>query len=137
MCLAVMLPGARMDSPSPREEERTLHDADVPEIVEQMFEVRNKSERLGRALELPKDIVESITRGRDTDTGNQLFQIIDEFVRQVAPRPTWSVIVEALRKPTVWNHRLAREIEKKYCPGKNCPSLPSILLHAICLDQEQ
>ena len=46
----------------------------------------------------------------------RLFQVIDEFVKQLDPQPTWRVIVQALRNPLIREYRLAQKIAKKYCP---------------------
>ena len=42
------------------------------------------------------------------DPRDQLFHIIDEFVRQVEPKPTWRTILEALRSPLIGEASLAQ-----------------------------
>ena len=95
--------------------DRTLNQEDVPKVVCEILEVRTKSKTFGRVLGLPKVTVDSIHQ-QNSDPQELLFGIIDEFVKQVAPSPTWRVIVEALRNPLIGHPSLAQKIEHKYCP---------------------
>ena len=108
--------------------DRILSQDDVPDVVREIFDVRTKSDKFGRVLKLPKATVDCIYQ-QNSDPQDRLFAVLDEFVKQVEPPPTWRVIVEALRHPMIGQHRLAQEIETKYCPrpptGTHtlCPSL--------------
>ena len=93
----------------------TLNQEDVPKVVCEILEVQTKSKTFGRVLGLPRVTVDSIHQ-QNIDPQECLFGVIDEFVKQVEPLPTWKVIVEALRNPLICQHRLAQEIESKYCP---------------------
>ena len=42
---------------------------------------------------------------------DQLRDILIEFLKQVEPRPTWKVIIEALRSPSVNLPALAKDLE--------------------------
>ena len=88
---------------------------DVPGVVCEILDVQMKSELFGRVLKLPATTVESIHQ-QYSSPQDRLFHIIDEFVKQVEPPPTWRVILEALRNPIISQHRLAQEIESKYSP---------------------
>ena len=77
--------------------------------------MRTKSDLLGRILKLPAATVDSIHL-QYSDPQKCLFCVIDEFVKQVEPPPTWRVIVEALRNPLIGHSHLAQEIERKHCP---------------------
>ena len=96
--------------------DRTLNQSDVAEVVREILDVQTKSETLGRVLKLSKAKVESIHH-QSRDNQIYLFGVIDEFVTQLEPRPTWRVIVNALRDPLIGQTRLAGEIEKKHCPS--------------------
>ena len=93
----------------------TLNQEDVPKVVCEVLEVQTKSKTFGRVLGLPKVTVDSIHQ-QNSDPQECLFGVLDEFVKQVEPPPTWRVILEALRNPLIGQHRLARDIESKYCP---------------------
>ena len=88
---------------------------DVPEIVGKILDAQTKSELLGRVLKLPASTVSGIHR-QYRDPEECLFHVIDEFVRQVEPRPTWRVLLTALRHPTIRLTRLADEIESQHRP---------------------
>ena len=95
--------------------DRTLNQEDVPEVVCEILEVQTKSKMFGRVLGLSKVTVDSIHQ-QNSDPQECLFGVLDEFVKQVEPLPTWRVILEALRNPLIGHSRLAQEIERKHCP---------------------
>ena len=92
---------------------------DVPEIVANILDAQTKSELLGRVLKLSPSRVSGIHK-QYKDPEECLFRVIDEFVKQVDPRPTWRAILTALRHPTIRLTGLADEIESKHCPPKIC-----------------
>ena len=92
--------------------DKTLDQRDVADVVREIIDVQTKSEILGRVLKLSKTKVGSIHHQR-SDTQKCLIDVIDEFVTQLEPRPTWRVIVNALKNPLIGQTRLAEEIEKK------------------------
>ena len=95
--------------------DRILNQEDVPKVVCEILGVQTKSKTFGRVLRLPKVTVNSIHL-HQSDPQECLFDVLDEFVKQVEPPPTWRVILEALRHPLIGQHHLAQEIESKYCP---------------------
>ena len=110
--------------------DRTLNEADVPNVVCEILQVQTKFKTFGRVLGLRRVTVDSIHQ-QHSDPEECLFGALDEFVKQVEPPPTWRVILEALRNPLIGLPHLAEEIENKYCPhpptndGTHtlCPSL--------------
>ncbi|CAI8025301.1 hypothetical protein GBAR_LOCUS14628, partial [Geodia barretti] len=89
---------------------------DATKIVEELLPAKNKSHLLGLKLNLPQYEVEAI-HSRYIDPLDRLLQVITEFLRQtVTPRPTWRVIVEALRSPLVNLPDLARRVEAAHFP---------------------
>ena len=85
----------------------------MTEICSDIIAAQTKSEQLGRVLKVPIHTVESIIQ-QYSKSEDRLFHVIDEFVKQIDPTPTWRVILEALRNPLVNLTRLAEDIEKKY-----------------------
>ena len=75
--------------------------------------MQTKSKLFGRVLQLPPHTVDRI-HVQYSDPEECLFQVMDEFVKQVEPRPTWRAIVNALKDPLT---SLAEEIENKNCPA--------------------
>ena len=93
---------------------KALSGKDIVVIVREILDVQNESRTLGYILKVPRATVESIhqqyTRPKDC-----LFYVIDAFLKQVEPMPTWEVIANALRDPLIGLPNLAKEIESKYC----------------------
>jgi hypothetical protein len=76
-----------------------LKSDDVSDILDELMEAQNHSYVLGLKL-LPTYKVEAIHR-QYQDPKERLLHILLAFTRQIQPRPTWRVIVEALRSPSV------------------------------------
>ena len=93
----------------------TLKKADAPQILEELLPAQNRAKLLGVKLGLPDHEVEAIIL-RYPDARDRLYHIIIEFLRQVEPRPTWRVMVEALRSPGVGLPDLAKKLEEAHFP---------------------
>ena len=113
--------------------DRLLSPDDVPDVMCEIFDVRTKSDKFGRVLKLPKATVDSIYQ-QYSDPQDRLFAVLDEFVKQIEPPPTWRVIVEALRHPLIGQHRLAQEIESKYCPRPPTDDGTHNLCPSLCMN---
>ena len=61
------------------------------------------------------------------DPRDRLLHIILAFLRQAEPRPTWRVIVDALRNPLVNRTVLAERVEAAHFPDPTAtrPPLPA------------
>ena len=95
--------------------EKTLTPDDVGEILDEIIEAQNQSYVIGLKLKLPEHEVERI-HSMYKDPRQQLLQVLIEFTKQIEPKPTWRVIVDVLKSPSVNLTHLAREIERKHCP---------------------
>ena len=104
--------------PVERADEVLLTRYDVVEIVVELLPVQTKSMLLGRLVGLPTATIDVILDQNKNDLEKQLFWIIEEFVKQTEPRPTWRVILNALRNPLLRKDHLAREIEGKLFPTR-------------------
>ena len=94
--------------------DETLKSDDVSEILDELVEAQNHSKVLGVKL-LPPHEVEAIHR-QYQDSKVRLLHILLAFTRQIQPRPTWRVIVEALRSPSVNLPALAARVEATHFP---------------------
>ena len=83
-------------------------------VVNELNSARPVAYEIGLALKVP---LELLNRKREESRNQRdlLVWIIEEFLRQDNPRPTWRIIVEALRSPMVQRPKLAKIIEDKYC----------------------
>ena len=85
-------------------------------ILEELLEAQSYSVKFGLMLNLPVREVEAICV-RYSDPRDRLLHIILAFLRRAEPRPTWRVIVDALRRPIVNLTALARRVEAAHFPS--------------------
>ena len=97
--------------------DKALGHDDVPQIASVLCQVQTKSKTFRRVLGLPKVTVDSIHQ-QNSDPQECLFGVLDEFVKQLEPSPTWRVILEALKNPNIGQGNLAQQIEKKLFPDQ-------------------
>ena len=93
----------------------TLTESDAASILEELLDAQNSAHLLGLMLNVKPRDVEAILN-RYQDPKDKLYHIIIAFLRQAEPRPTWRVIVDALRSHTVNLTALARRVEAAHCP---------------------
>ena len=94
--------------------DETLKSDDVSGILDELVEAQNHSKVLGLQL-LPPHEVEAIHR-QYQDPKERLLHTLLAFTNQIQPRPTWRVIVEALRSPSVNLPALAARVEAAHFP---------------------
>ena len=92
----------------------TLYPDDAVGILEEILPAQNSSFELGLKLRLPYYVVEGIHLTH-SNPQSRLLRVILSFLK-VEPRPTWKVIVDALRSPAVNLPRLANAVEAKHFP---------------------
>ena len=102
--------------------DQTLVPDDAGKILEELLEAQNESRTLGLALNLRLHDVEAIQK-QYSDPRECLLFIIIAFLR-VEPRPTWRVIVEALKSPSVNQQALARRVEAAHFPDSTATHVP-------------
>ena len=106
---------------------------DAVDILEKLLPAQNKSYELGLKLKLQQHEVEAIHM-KYSDPRECLLQIIITFLRKVDPRPTWRVIIQALRSPVVDLPTLARRVEAAHFPDDMTTSKFSVELFCIFTD---
>ena len=84
-------------------------------VLEEIIEAQNHSYMLGLKLKLPPHLVDSI-KAQYSDPRDRLLHVLLEFMRQTEPRPTWRVIVDALKSPAVNLPHLAERVEAAHSP---------------------
>ena len=98
--------------------DETLNVNAALEIAEEIYEAKNKSELLGRKLKIPKCDVESILT-QYSKPEDRLFHVIEEFLKQVEPRPTWRAILDALNSRLIALPHVVKEIERNHSPTES------------------
>ena len=91
-----------------------LNPRDAIDITEELLPAQTQAHFLGLKLKLPNHVVESIST-QYLCPKDRLFHVIEEFLKQVDPLPTWRVIVEAVKSPAIGLPRLAQELEQRHC----------------------
>ena len=98
--------------------DETLDEDAAMDILDEILAAQNESVILGRKLNIPKYIVDEI-HSRYSSSRDRLYHVIVEFLKQVEPRPTWRVILDAFKSPSINLPRLAAEIERKHSPAQS------------------
>ena len=93
----------------------TLTPDDAVDVLEELLPAQNKSYELGLKLKLRQHEVDSI-HSTYSKPRSRLLHVLIEFTNQTEPRPTWRVIVEALRSPAVNLPALAKSVEAAHFP---------------------
>ena len=89
---------------------------DAIDILDELLVAQNQSYELGLRLKIPQHEVEGI-HSTYSKPRSRLLQVLIEFTKQVEPRPTWMVIIDALRSPAVNLPHLARRVEEAHFPS--------------------
>ena len=95
--------------------DESLTPDDAVNVLEEILEAQNQSFVLGLKLKLPLHDVDAI-HSTNLQPRDRLLQVLIEFTKQVDPRPTWRVIVDALRSPAVNLLQLAMRVEADHFP---------------------
>ena len=101
----------------------TLTERDAMAIFEELQEAMNKAYQLGLVFELPPHELDAIKKNYP-DPRDLLLQVILAFLRRAEPRPTWRVIVDALRSPVVNLTALAKRVEAAHFPDSTATQPP-------------
>ena len=93
----------------------TLTPADAVNVLEELLPAQTQSYVLGLKLGLPYHEVDRI-QAQYGDPRDRLLHTLIAFTKQAQPRPTWRVIVDALRSPAVNLPHLAERVEAAHFP---------------------
>ena len=85
------------------------------DMLEELLAAQNKSYKLGLRLKLPQQDVEAI-HSKESPPDKYLLKVLIKFLQQAEPRPTWRVIVDALRSRSVNLPALASKVETTHYP---------------------
>ena len=88
----------------------SLTESDAARILEELLDAQNSAHLLGLMLNVKPRDVEAIMN-KYQDPRDRLYHIIIAFLQQAEPKPTWMVIVDALRSPVVNLTALAERVE--------------------------
>ena len=102
-----------VDTHAQTAEDKALTPDDLIEILEDILPAQIKSYNLGLKLKIPLHVVKAI-HAKHQSTEDHLREVIETFLNGVGSEPTWRVIINALRSPSVNLQQLADTIENKH-----------------------
>ena len=94
-----------------------LSDRDIKLVRREIYEARAKWYDIGIELEIPTGTLKSIKSMYDSPA-ECLVEMLDTWLKQVDPKPSWRELINALEQPTVGEERLADRLKHKYYPSK-------------------
>ena len=95
--------------------DETLTPNDAATVLQEILDAQNQSYILGLTLGLPQTKVEAL-HSTYSKPDVRLLHIIIQFLNGIEPRPTWRVIVDALRSPAVNLPAVAKRVEAAHFP---------------------
>ena len=111
---------------------------DVAKVAEQLLPAQSQSYELGLKLNLPPDEVKSI-HTTYLEPRKRLLHVVIEFLNQEEPKPTWRLVVEALKSPEVNLPEFGKTMEEAHClsttsiPQVTGKSYILLILHFLLL----
>ena len=92
-------------------------------ILEELLDAQNHAHLLGLMMNVKPRDVEAI-QATYQQPKDRLLHIILAFLNQAEPRPTWRVIVDALKSPVVNLETLAMRVEAAHFPTSTRDVVP-------------
>ena len=92
-----------------------LNTNDTAKVLEDLLPAQNKSYQLGLKLNLLQHDVEAI-HSTYREPSDRILHIVIKFLGGTEPKPTWTVIIDALRSPLVDLPALASKLEAVHFP---------------------
>ena len=99
-----------------------LSPGDLATVLKELYEARTKWYYIGLELKVPWVTLDSI-KAQSDDEQERLLEALKHWLKTVDPKPTWQVLVDALRSCVVEENQLANSLEEKHCPKKILPLL--------------
>ena len=100
-----------------------MTEKDAAAVFEALLPAQTQSYLLGMKLKLEIHEIEAI-HIKYLDARDRLLHIIIAFLRRAEPRPTWRVIVNALKSPAVNLTALAERVEAAHFPDPTATQPP-------------
>ncbi len=95
----------------------TIPALDIKHVRRVIYDARAKWYDIGIELEIPTGTLKSIKSMYDSPA-DCLVEILDIWLKQVEPKPSWRLLITALEQPTIGEERLADKLKQKCYPSK-------------------
>lgn len=93
----------------------TLSVDDLGDVQKEVFDARAQWYNIGLGLRVPPGTLNAIRSQFRDRPDDCLRETLQEWLKQTDPNPTWSRLVEALRRDDVGEQQLAKTLEARYC----------------------
>ena len=94
-----------------------MSDKDIKCVRRELYEARVKWYHIGIELELATSTLKCIKSMCDSPA-ECLVEMLDTWLKQVDPKPSWRLLINALEQPPVGEKQLADKLKQKYYPPK-------------------
>ena len=84
-------------------------------LVEELHDVKTKWYSIGIQLQVPESKLDEIENAAREDLERAFRRMIQEWLKQINPEPTWTDIVKVLRCRSINEQRLAKNLERRFC----------------------
>ena len=101
---------------------------ELGELMEELFDVKRKWYNIGLQLKVSDTKLDEIESACGGDFEVALRRTLQEWRKQLEPRPTWSSLVKALRSRTVDEQDLAANLEDRFAPAASARSASRVLV---------
>jgi len=98
---------------------------DLADVQRKLYAVKTEWYNLGLELGQQVSTLDSIDTKYSGDPSQCFRQVLKEWLKGVNPPPTWQVMVNALKSPTVAQPQVAEQIQTGLPPALSTPQPPS------------
>ena len=96
---------------------------ELDDLMEELHEVKVKWYMIGIQLKIPRHVLEEISKRHGGDFQMALCDMLDSWLRQINPKPSWAGIVKALNSRSVGESTLAENVATR----KKCTLSPTTI----------
>ena len=93
---------------------------DQKKISKELSPLSGKWREIGITLAVPVSTLDKVDKSHRT-VEQKLSGVVKEWLTMAGGGASWQTVVEALRSSTLREHRLARDLEGKYCSSGSGP----------------
>ena len=87
---------------------------DLPNVFEELHDVRTKWYDFGLQIKVKSSDLDAIKQKNREDPHVCFRELLNDWLKQANPKPTWKAVISALQSPTVGFEQLAESMAKKF-----------------------
>ena len=93
-----------------------LTEDDLPTLLDVLYDVAHKWERIATYLKLSQGAIAIIKSKEVAEPEDKLLEVMKRWLSRTSPAPTVETLINALRRPFVGEEKIALELEGKFYP---------------------